>query len=48
VAGSVLLLFVVLAIASKPYRIARIFGHFDPDYSTLDSGIVKHFDPDES
>jgi cell division protein FtsW len=46
VASLVLSFFVILTIAYKPYRIARIFGYFDPDYSTLDSGIVKHFDPD--
>jgi cell division protein FtsW len=45
VAGAVLSVFLVIAIATKPYRIARIFGYFDPDYSSLDSPIVRHFDP---
>ncbi len=45
VATAVLLVFVTIAIAYKPYRIARIFGFFDPDYSSLDSPVVRHFDP---
>lgn len=27
---------VIAAIAMKPYRVVRVFGFFDPDYSTLD------------
>ncbi|MFB3776358.1 MAG: FtsW/RodA/SpoVE family cell cycle protein [Bryobacteraceae bacterium] len=46
VAGGVLLVFVSIAILTKPYRIARIFSYIDSDYSTLDSAIVRHFDPD--
>lgn len=45
VAGAVLSVFLVIAIATKDYRIARIFGYFDPDYSSLDSPIVRYFDP---
>jgi len=45
VAGAVLSVFLVFAIATKPYRIARVFGFFDADYSSLDSPIVRHFDP---
>jgi cell division protein FtsW len=45
VASAVLSVFLVYAIASKDYRIARVFGFFDPDYSSLDSPIVKYFDP---
>ena len=45
VAGTVLLVFLVIAIATKPYRIARIFGFFDADYSSLASPIVRQFDP---
>jgi cell division protein FtsW len=44
-AGSVLIVFLIIAIVMKPYRIARIFGFFDPDYSSMDSPIVRHFDP---
>jgi cell division protein FtsW len=46
VASVVLSCFVVIAIASRPYRIARIFGYLDPDYSTLDAGVIRHYDPD--
>jgi cell division protein FtsW len=35
IAGVVLLLGVGAAVAAKPYRMVRIFGFFDPDYSTL-------------
>lgn len=45
VAGAVLLLFLVYAIVSKPYRVARFFGFYDPDYSSLDSRLVRSFDP---
>jgi cell division protein FtsW len=45
VAAAVLSVFLVYAIASKDYRIARIFGFFDPDYSSLDSPVVRYFDP---
>ena len=45
VAGAVLSVFLFFAIATKPYRIARIFGFFDPDYSSLDSPMVRSFDP---
>ena len=45
VAGAVLSVFLVIAIATKEYRMKRIFGYFDPDYSTLDSPIVRYFDP---
>ncbi len=45
VAAAVLSVFLVIAIATKPYRIARIFGYFDPDYSSLDSPVVRQFDP---
>jgi cell division protein FtsW len=46
VASAVLSVFLVFAIATKYYRIARIFGFFDPDYSSLDSPVVRYFDPD--
>jgi len=46
VAGAILLVFVSIAILTKPYRIARIFGHFDPEYKTLDTALVRHFDPE--
>ncbi len=26
----------VAAVAVKPYRLVRVFGFFDPEYSTLD------------
>ena len=45
-AGAILLVFVTLAIIHKPYRIARIFGFFDPEYKTLDTALVRHFDPE--
>ena len=35
IALAVVLLGVVGAVAAKPYRMVRIFGFFDPDYSTL-------------
>jgi cell division protein FtsW len=44
IAGAVLLIFVSLAILTKPYRIARIFSFFDSDYSSLDIALVRHFD----
>ena len=44
-AGCVLLVFLFLAIATEDYRIARIFGYFDPDYSSLDWPVVHYFDP---
>ncbi len=43
-AGSILSVFVLVAILTKPYRIARIFGYFDPQYTMLDSGLVKSVD----
>jgi cell division protein FtsW len=46
VAAAVLLVFVGIAIVSRPYRIARVFGYFDPEYKTLDSSVVRHFDPE--
>ncbi len=46
VAAAILAVFVSIAIASKPYRIARIFGYIDPEYKTLDSGLVRRFDPE--
>ena len=46
VAGAILLVFVSIAILTKPYRIARIFGYFDPEYKTLDTALVRHFDPE--
>jgi cell division protein FtsW len=48
VAGAVLSVFLVIAIATKEYRMKRIFGYFDPDFSSLDSPIVRHFDPSGS
>ena len=45
VAAAVLSVFLVFAIVTKPYRIARIFGFFDPTYSSLDSRVVRYFDP---
>jgi len=45
VASAVLSIFLTIAIVSRPYRIARIFGFFDSDYSSLDAPIVRHFDP---
>ena len=46
VAGAILLVFVSVAILSKPYRIARVFGYCDPGYKTLDTALVRHFDPE--
>jgi cell division protein FtsW len=46
VAGAILLVFVSIAILTRPYRIARLFGYFDPQYKTLDTPVVRHFDPD--
>ncbi len=46
VAGAILLVFVSIAILTKPYRIARIFGYLDPEYKSLDSPLVRHFDPE--
>jgi cell division protein FtsW len=45
VAGAVLLVFVLAAILSKPYRIARVFGYFDPQYTVLDMSLVRAVDP---
>jgi cell division protein FtsW len=45
VAGAVLSVFLVIAIVTKEYRMKRIFGYFDPDYSSLDSPVVRYFDP---
>jgi cell division protein FtsW len=45
VAAAVLSVFLVFAIVTKPYRLARIFGFFNPDYSSLDSPAVRYFDP---
>jgi cell division protein FtsW len=45
VAAAVLSVFLVFAIVTKPYRLARIFGFFDPTYSSLDSRAVRYFDP---
>jgi cell division protein FtsW len=44
-AGAVLMLLVTAAIVSKPYRVVRLFGHFDPDYRLLDMRLVKTLDP---
>ncbi|HEX8985032.1 MAG TPA: putative lipid II flippase FtsW [Bryobacteraceae bacterium] len=35
-AGVLVLLAVGAAVAAKPYRVVRVFGFFDPDYSTLE------------
>jgi cell division protein FtsW len=45
-ASAILFVFVVIAIALKPYRIARVFGYFDPGYSIVDTATVRYFDPD--
>ncbi len=34
------------AVAVKPYRMVRVFGFFDPEYSTLETSIVKTLDPE--
>jgi cell division protein FtsW len=36
IAFLVVALGVVVAVAAKPYRLVRIFGFFDPEYTTLD------------
>jgi cell division protein FtsW len=46
VAGVILLIFIAGAVAVKPYRIARVFGHVDPEYRLLDTALVRHFDPE--
>ncbi len=46
VAGAVLFAFILVAILSKPYRIARVFSFLDSDYSTLDTALVRHLDPE--
>jgi cell division protein FtsW len=46
VAGAILAVFVTIAIITKPYRIARIFGYVDPQYTLLDTPVVRHFDPE--
>ena len=33
-------LFIVLAVLAKPYRIIRVFGHFDPEFK-----LAEYFDP---
>ncbi len=40
------MLFGTVAIYQKPYRIARIFGFFDPNYTLLETRLVKWLDPD--
>ena len=45
VAGLILTISLGLAIFTKDYRIARFFGYFDPQYKTLDSPVVRYFDP---
>jgi cell division protein FtsW len=45
VAGAVLAAFVLAAIMSKDYRIARIFSYFDPQYTVLDTSLVRTVDP---
>ena len=45
VAGAILTVCLGIAIFSKDYRIARLFGYFDSQYKTLDSPIVRSFDP---
>jgi len=44
VAGLILFLLISIAVAWKPYRIARIFGHVNPDYPWLDTALVRTFD----
>jgi cell division protein FtsW len=46
VAGGILFIALGVAIFSKPYRIARIFGYIDSQYASLDSPVVRHFDPE--
>ncbi len=46
VAAAFLVVCISVAILTKPYRIARIFGYFDPEYKTLDTPVVRHFDPE--
>jgi cell division protein FtsW len=45
VATAIVSVFVVIAVASKPYRIVRIFGFIDPEYKILETHIVKSVDP---
>ncbi len=35
----------VLAVAAKPYRLVRLFGFFDPEYTVLETDFVKTLDP---
>jgi len=37
-------LLVTASIAAKPYRVIRIFGHFDPEYKILESKPVQFLD----
>ncbi len=46
VAGIVLAVFLAVAIVQKPYRIARVFGFYDPEYKAADSSLVRRFDPE--
>ncbi len=46
VAGAILAIVVLAAIVARPFRIARVFGHADPEYKTLDTALVRHFDPE--
>ena len=45
-AAAIAVVLVTGAIASKPYRIVRIFGHFDPEYRILETRMVRTLDPD--
>jgi cell division protein FtsW len=44
--GAIACLLVTIAILARPYRVIRIFGHFDPEYKILETRAVKDLDPD--
>jgi cell division protein FtsW len=44
-AGTIVSFLVAIAIMSKPYRVVRIFGRFDPEYKILETRAVKLIDP---
>ncbi len=45
-AGTIACVLVTIAILARPYRVIRIFGHFDPEYKILETRAVKDLDPD--
>ncbi len=46
VAAVIMFICIAVAVVVKPYRIARVFGHVDPQYRLLDTALVRHFDPE--